>query len=49
MVGAVIVVLAMLFVLPVGLFVAGALWSAWIGGALEADRRSAGGAAATDG
>jgi len=40
--GAVIVVIAMLLVLPVGLFVAGALWSALIGGGFPADRPSDG-------
>ena len=36
--GAVIVVIAMLLVLPVGLFAGGALWSALIGNAFGADR-----------
>ena len=38
--GAVIVVIAMLVVLPVGLFVAGGLWSALIGKAFSAERPS---------
>ena len=42
MAGAVIVVLVMVLLGPIGLFVGGALWSAFIGRALEEDRRSAG-------
>jgi hypothetical protein len=42
MLGAVIVVIVMLLLGPVALFVGGALWSAFVGGALviEADRPS---------
>lgn len=39
MAGAVILVVAMLVVLPAALFAAGAVWSAILGQALEADRR----------
>jgi len=42
MLGAVILVIGMLLVLPIGLFVAGALWSALIGRALTAERPSDG-------
>jgi hypothetical protein len=38
--GAVIIVIAMVLVLPIGLFVAGALWSALVGRAFTAKRRS---------
>jgi hypothetical protein len=40
--GAVLVVIAMVIALPVGLFVAGAIWSALIGwfGTAEAEERS---------
>ena len=41
MTGAVIIVIVMLLLGPVGLFVGGALWSAMVGRALEADRRAA--------
>ena len=44
--GAVIVVIVMVLLGPIALFVGGALWSALVGQALEADRRSAEGAAA---
>src|SRR5436305_449295 len=40
--GAVIVVIAMVLVLPIILFVAGALWSALVGRALTAERPSEG-------
>jgi hypothetical protein len=39
MVGGVLVVVAMLIVLPAGLFAAGALWSAILGTALDLDAR----------
>jgi hypothetical protein len=39
MLGAVIVVIVMLLVGPVALFVGGALWSSFIGRALNEDRR----------
>ncbi|MEW6472754.1 MAG: hypothetical protein AB1679_10820 [Actinomycetota bacterium] len=45
MAGAVIVVLVMLLLGPIALFVGGALWSAFIGRALDEDRRRAGAAA----
>lgn len=45
MAGAVIVVVVMLLLGPVALFAGGALWSAFIGRALDADRRRAGAAA----
>jgi hypothetical protein len=38
--GAVILVIGMVFVLPIALFVAGALWSALVGWSLTADRPS---------
>ena len=41
MVGAVIVVLVMVLLGPIVLFVGGALWSAFIGRALDEDRRRA--------
>jgi hypothetical protein len=41
MVGAVIVVLVMVLLGPIALFVGGALWSAFIGRALDEDRRRA--------
>jgi hypothetical protein len=47
MAGAVLVVVAMLIVLPAGLFAAGAVWSAILGTALDVDarrRQQAGGA-----
>jgi hypothetical protein len=47
--GAVIIVIVMVLLGPVGLFMGGALWSALIGKALEADRRSAGGPAPAEG
>jgi hypothetical protein len=39
MVGAVLVVVAMVLVLPAGLFAAGAVWSAILGSALDAEAR----------
>jgi hypothetical protein len=39
MIGAVLVVVAMVVVLPAGLFAAGAVWSAVLGSALDADAR----------
>jgi hypothetical protein len=42
MVGAVIVVLVMVLFGPIALFVGGALWSGFIGRALDEDRRQAG-------
>jgi hypothetical protein len=39
MLGAVILVVAMVLVLPVALFAAGAIWSAVVGRALDLDRR----------
>ena len=45
MAGAVVVVVVMLLLGPVVLFVGGALWSAFIGRALDSDRRQAGSAA----
>ena len=45
MAGAAIVVVVMVLLGPVALFAGGALWSAFIGRALDADRRRAGSAA----
>lgn len=42
MLGAVIIVVVMLLLGPMILFVGGALWSGFIGRALDEDRRSAG-------
>jgi len=47
--GAVIVVIVMLLLGPIALFVGGALWSAMVGGSLEADRRVAGAPASPEG
>jgi hypothetical protein len=40
--GAVLVVVAMVLLLPAGLFAAGAVWSAIVGSALDADARRRG-------
>jgi hypothetical protein len=40
MIGAVLVVVAMVIVLPAGLFAAGAVWCALLGSVLDADARS---------
>ena len=42
MLGAVIIVIVMLLLGPIALFVGGAMWSAFIGRALNEDRRSGG-------
>ena len=39
MLGAVLVVVAMVIVLPAGLFASGAVWSALLGSALDTDAR----------
>ncbi|MGH8998768.1 MAG: hypothetical protein ACRDY7_05190 [Acidimicrobiia bacterium] len=49
MVGAIVLIVVMLVVAPALLFAAGAAWSAFLGRALEADRRPAEPAEPADG